>query len=70
MRILEALTAKGGDLLTRSVENFTAHGKSRGTHDGQESEASEEDARRTPKQERGDVEDPGSGTGRRSKPRL
>ena len=59
--ILEQTTAKGGDLLTRTVENYHTRGGRESLVNGRESEASDDDARRTPRPDR-DGEDPGSGT--------
>ena len=57
--ILENLTAKGGDLLKRTVENFqrTPTGNSR---HGQDSDASGEEAK-TPEDDRMELDEPGSG---------
>ena len=62
MDILEKLTAKGGDILSRTVENFQPPQKGVGmTNGGSDSEDEEE---RTPKEEKMDIDDPGSGAGR------
>lgn len=55
--ILEDLTARGGDLLTRTVENF------RQAPAG-DAEASGEEEVSTPNGNKMDIDEPGSGTGR------
>ena len=59
--ILENLTAKGGDLLKRTVENFRPPTSRESL--GQDSDGSGDESR-TPKEEKGDLDDPGSGAGR------
>ena len=61
VEILEKLTAKGGDILNRTVETFQPPQKGstmNGTSDSESEEAT------TPKDEKMDIDDPGSGTGR------
>ena len=56
--ILEDLTAKGGDILNRTVENYRVPQKANlmnGEHD------SESEGAKTPKDEKMDIDDPGSG---------
>lgn len=66
---MEETTARGGDLLNRTVESFKA-GQSRDTHaHGQESEGSDEEIGNTPKAAKLDVDEPGSGE-RRSRGEL
>ena len=66
--ILEQLTAKGGDLLSRTVDNFrTPHSRDQLVN-GHESDGS--DGHRTPKQERLDGEELGSGTRTRGESSL
>ncbi|KAI4137759.1 MAG: hypothetical protein L6R39_007113 [Caloplaca ligustica] len=55
--ILEDLTARGGDLLTRTVENHRQPTV-------EETEASGEEEVRTPNGDKMDIDEPGSGTGR------
>ncbi len=57
VEILERLTAKGGDILTRTVENFRPPGRA-SLSDSEGEEA------KTPKEEKMDIDDPGSGGGR------
>ena len=59
MEILEDRTAKGGDLLNRTLENYSrsSGGKSK---QGQDSDASGDDVG-TPEDDRMDIEEPGSG---------
>ena len=61
--ILENLTAKGGDLLSRTVETFKGS-TSRDSYGAQDSDGSSGEEIRTPKDERMDIDDPGSGAGR------
>lgn len=60
--ILEKLTAKGGDVRTRTVDNFdippTRTSLANGASD------SEEEGSKTPKEEKMEIDDPGSGSGR------
>ena len=56
--ILENLTAKGGDLLKRTVENFRMPSGNYGN--AQDSDASGDESK-TPKEEKMDVDEPGSG---------
>ena len=56
--ILEDLTAKGGDLLSRSTETFRPPQK---YTNGNESEGTDEDPSRTPKASRMDVDETASG---------
>ena len=56
--ILENLTAKGGDLLKRTVENFRPPSGNHGN--AQDSDGSADESR-TPKEEKMDVDEPGSG---------
>ena len=56
--ILENVTAKGGGLLGRTVENFRNSGASFGA--SQDSDVSGDEAK-TPKEEKMDVDEPGSG---------
>ena len=62
VEILEKLTAKGGDILSRTVENFQPPRSSMANGD---SDTGGEEAR-TPKDEKMDIDEPGSGTGGRS----
>ena len=57
--ILEKLTAKGGDTLGRTVENFQPP-PSRGSFANGTSDSEGEEAK-TPKEEKMDIDDPGSG---------
>jgi len=60
--ILEKLTAKGGDTLGRTLENFqpppARTGLANGTSDSEGEEV------KTPKEEKMDIDEPGSGGGR------
>ncbi len=58
MEILEKLTAKGGDILSRTIENFKTPQKSNLTNGGSDSEGEEA---KTPKAEGMDIDDQGSG---------
>lgn len=62
--ILENLTAKGGDTRTRTVENFQAPLRTGYANGGSDSEP---DGSRTPKEEKMDTDDPGSGGGRQTR---
>lgn len=66
--ILEDVSAKGGDLLNRTVENYFRPAsreaeRLRNGDDDSEDEDSDGDTKRTPKSDRMDVDEPGS-TGR------
>ncbi|KAF2130297.1 hypothetical protein P153DRAFT_430541 [Dothidotthia symphoricarpi CBS 119687] len=65
--VLEDVTAKGGDLLNRTVENFFGPGsrdaRLRNGEDVSDEEDDDGDAKKTPSQDKMDVDDPGS-TGR------
>lgn len=67
--ILEEITAKGGDLLSRNLQNFRANLKYDQLANGHESENTDDDTRRTPKLDRAEGEEPPSGE-RRSRGRL
>lgn len=58
VEILEKLTAKGGDILSRTMENFKAPQKGVLAGGGSDSEGEEVG---TPKSDRMDIDDPGSG---------
>ncbi|KAF2091340.1 hypothetical protein K490DRAFT_32897 [Saccharata proteae CBS 121410] len=63
--ILEDVTAKGGDLLNRTIDNY--HGSASRDIDGtngQDSEGSDEEMQKTPKEDKMDVDEPGSTGGR------
>ena len=62
--ILENISAKGGDLLTRTAENFRPPPIREQQTNGNDSEGSGEEERKTPKEEKMDLDDPGSGGGR------
>ena len=62
VEILEKLTAKGGDILSRTMENFQPP---RSNVANGESDSGGEEAR-TPKDEKMDTDEPGSGAGGRS----
>ena len=62
IEILEKLTAKGGDILNRTVENFQIPQK--GLHLANGASDSEAEDASTPKEGKMDVDDPGSGGGR------
>ena len=68
--ILEGISAKGGDLLSRTVENFRPPQSRDHMANGQESEGSENEERKTPKEEKMDVDDPGSGGGRMTRGKV
>ena len=59
--ILEDLTAKGGDLLSRTVDNFRPPQRFDHAVNGNDTDGSEDDATRTPKSERMDTDEPASG---------
>ena len=62
MEILEKMTAKGGDIKNRTIENFqTKRGMANGATDSEGEDPS------TPKDDRMDVDDPGSAAGRSSR---
>ena len=60
--IFENISAKGGDLLTRTIDNFKPPQNRESLAD--ESDGSGDEERRTPKEEKMDIDDPGSGGGR------
>lgn len=62
--ILEDITAKGGDLLNRTMENFKLPLVRTNLSNGQDSEGSDGEESKTPKEEKMDIDDPGSGGGR------
>ncbi|MCJ1245380.1 Chromatin structure-remodeling complex protein rsc9 [Trapelia coarctata] len=62
--ILEDISAKGGDLLSRTMENFKPPQSREHVANGNDSELSGDEEHRTPKEEKMDVDDPGSGGGR------
>ena len=62
VEILEKLTAKGGDILNRTVDNFQIPQKGSNFVNG--ASDSENEGDRTPREDRMDVDDPGSGGGR------
>ena len=59
--ILEDLTAKGGDLLSRSAETFRPPQRYEPLPNGNDTEGSEDDASKTPKGDRMDLDEPASG---------
>ena len=59
MEILEDRTAKGGDLLNRTLENYSRSSGGKSKQD-QDSDASGDDVG-TPEDDRMDIEEPGSG---------
>ena len=61
------MSAKGGELLTRTVENFRPPQSREQIVNGNDSDGSGEEERGTPKEEKMDVDDPGSGGGRTSR---
>ena len=61
--ILENTTAKGGDLLQRTTENFKPMGREIMANGKDDEDSAAEDAK-TPKEEKMDIDDPGSGAGR------
>ena len=65
--ILEDISAKGGDLLHRNVDNFRPPLVRMSLSNGQDSEGSEGEESKTPKEEKMDIDDPGSGGGRSSR---
>lgn len=63
--ILENISAKGGDLLSRTMDNFRPPQSREQQANGHESDGSgDEEHKTTPKQERMDLDEPGSGGGR------
>lgn len=65
--ILEDITAKGGDLLSRTVDNFKPPLVRMNLSNGQDSEGSDGEESKTPKEEKMDIDDPGSGGARTSR---
>ena len=59
--ILEDISAKGGDLLTRTLENFRPPQNRDYAGNGNDSDGSGEEDRKTPKEEKMDLDEPGSG---------
>ncbi|KZF21073.1 hypothetical protein L228DRAFT_269475 [Xylona heveae TC161] len=64
--ILEDVSARGGDLLNRTLENFQKPVRP-SMMDSQDSEGSGDEAQKTPKEEKMDIDEPGSATGRASR---
>lgn len=70
------MSAKGGDLLTRTVENFFPPGRRESEHvrngdDDSEDEDEDVDAKRTPRDDKMDVDEPSSlGRSTRCKPPI
>ncbi|KAI9702778.1 MAG: Chromatin structure-remodeling complex protein rsc9 [Candelina mexicana] len=63
--ILEDVTARGGDLLNRTIENYKGRGRETGAQlNGQDSEGTGDERQQTPKEDRMDVDEPGSTGGR------
>lgn len=65
--ILEDVTAKGGDLLHRTVDNFRPPPPRPTVANGPDSEASGGEESKTPKEEKMEADEPGSGGGRISR---
>ncbi len=61
--ILEDISARGGDLLNRTMENFKppAARETGNLANGHDSDGSGDEEHKTPKAEKMDVDDPGSG---------
>ncbi|MCJ1392901.1 Chromatin structure-remodeling complex protein rsc9 [Xylographa bjoerkii] len=59
--ILEDISAKGGDLLTRTLENFKPPQSRDHAGNGNDSDGSGEEDHKTPKEEKMDLDEPGSG---------
>jgi len=66
--ILEDVSARGGDLLSRTVENYSGTGnrEAESMTNGKEddNEGSEPEVQKTPKEDRMDIDEPGSTGGR------
>ncbi|KAI9714161.1 MAG: hypothetical protein M1812_006489 [Candelaria pacifica] len=63
--ILEDVTARGGDLLNRTVENYKGRSRETGHQpNGQDSDGSGDERQQTPKEDKMDVDEPGSTGGR------
>ena len=60
--ILENLTAKGGNILNRTVENFQAPNRNANLLNG--GDDSDSEGVSTPKDDKMDIDEPGSGAGR------
>ena len=67
--ILEKITAKGGDLRRRTVDNFKPPLIRESLANGQDSEGSGGEEIVTPKAEKMEIDDPGSGGGRTTRGR-
>lgn len=65
VHILEKLTARGADILNRTVENFQP--PQMGLNMANGNSDSENEELTTPKEEKMEIDDPGSGTGRTSR---
>ena len=59
--ILESISAKGGDLLTRTPENFKPPISREDKVNGNDSDGSGDEGTNTPKPEKADMDEPGSG---------
>jgi chromatin structure-remodeling complex subunit RSC9 len=62
--ILEDVSAKGGDLLNRTVENYQPRISRESGRLANSQDSSDDDEQKTPGQEKMDVEEPGSTGGR------
>lgn len=68
--ILEDVSAKGGDLLHRTLENFhRSNGRDEPTANGVDHDGSEDDGQGTPRGDRMDIDEPGSGGARAARGR-
>lgn len=69
--ILEDVSAKGGDLLNRTLENYyrPVSREAESLANGRDSDESDEEREKTPNEERMDVDEPGS-TGRITRGKL
>jgi len=68
--ILEDVSAKGADLLHRTLENFhRSIGRDEPTANGVDHDGSEDDGRGTPRGDRMDLDEPGSGGARAARGR-
>ena len=64
MEVLENVSAKGGDLLSRTVQNFQMTLARDELANGHEEGASGDEEVKTPKEEKMDIDEPGSGASR------
>ncbi|KAL9047004.1 MAG: hypothetical protein Q9214_000312 [Letrouitia sp. 1 TL-2023] len=64
VEVLENVTARGGDLLSRTAQNYQISSTRDDFVNGQDEDGSGDEDVKTPKEDRMDIDEPGSGSGR------